>query len=80
MSPPIVPLAVDRSRCVLCGGPNACVMERRARGETVDDPCWCVSRSFPAEITARADARDGGASCICQACVDAGAAPVPEDR
>ena len=71
MSPQLVDLEVDRSRCVLCGGPNACVIERRARGEVVDDPCWCVSRVFPANVTERANALDGGARCICETCLDA---------
>ena len=71
MSGQIVDLELDRSRCVLCGGPNACVLERRARGETVDDPCWCVGRIFPARLTERASERDGGASCVCEACLDA---------
>ena len=70
MSGRVVDLEMDRSRCALCGGPNACVMERRARGETVDGPCWCVARIFPEELKARASERDGGASCICQACLD----------
>ena len=70
MSGQVVDLDVDRSRCVLCGGPNACVMERRAKGEQVDDPCWCVARVFSAEVLDRANARDEGASCICEACLD----------
>ena len=69
----IIDLDVDRSRCVLCGEPNDCVMERRARGEAVDDPCWCVARVFPVAVTERATARDDGASCICEACLDAAA-------
>ena len=73
LPPRIIDLEVDRSRCVLCGGPNACVMERRAQGEKVDEPCWCVSRVFPDSITKRATERDGGASCICEACLDAAA-------
>lgn len=68
-----VDLNLDRSRCVLCGGPNACVMERRARGETVEEPCWCVARVFPASVKAKADERDGGASCLCERCLDAAA-------
>ena len=54
MSGQVVDLDVDRSRCALCGGPNACVMERRAKGEEVDDPCWCVARVFPADVRDRA--------------------------
>jgi hypothetical protein len=69
----IVALDLDRSRCSLCGEPNACVLERRARGETVDDPCWCVGRIFPAALTERARERDGGASCICEVCLEAAA-------
>lgn len=76
----IVDLEVDRSRCVFCGGPNACVMERRARGERVDEPCWCVSRVFPDSIMERATERDGGASCICEACLDVAAEAEAEAR
>lgn len=68
-----VELKVDRSRCVLCGGRNDCVMERQARGESIDDPCWCVDRTFPEALTKDASERDGGASCICLACLEAGA-------
>ena len=63
---------VDRSRCALCGEPNECVMASPAH-ETGEEaaPCWCVDRRFPVELTSAAAARDGGAACICRACLDA---------
>jgi hypothetical protein len=72
----------DRSRCVLCGGPNECVMARpsgdapAARGasppdeSTASEPCWCVDRVFPGGLTQAAIESDGGASCICRSCLE----------
>jgi len=70
MSGDTIQLEIDRSRCVLCGAPNECVMARRSAGEDVADPCWCVERSFPEAITKLASERDGGASCICASCLE----------
>ncbi len=67
-----VKIEADRSRCVLCGEPNDCGMEKRTRGETTEDPCWCVDQKFPVAMTRIASERDGGASCICAACLAAG--------
>ena len=64
-----VVLRVDRSRCVLCGGPNGCVMAGGAGGGA-DERCWCVDLEFPAALTQRAETIDGGASCICRHCVE----------
>ena len=72
MKTSIVELEIDRSRCVLCGGPNECALARSS-GESVGAskaPCWCVSESFPAALLERAAARDGGASCICRRCLE----------
>lgn len=63
---------VDRGRCALCGAPHECVMARPAApGAGDDEPCWCVGRRFPVALTRAATARDGGAACICRACLDA---------
>ncbi|MCP4908590.1 MAG: cysteine-rich CWC family protein [bacterium] len=31
--------------------------------------CWCVGRVFPETLTTLAKERDGGAACICRACL-----------
>ena len=71
-------ITVDRSRCVLCGRPNECVLARREAQERdgSDSPqsstesCWCVAEVFPESLTLRASDRDGGESCICRACLE----------
>ena len=69
----IISVEVDRRICVLCAGPNDCVMAKREAGEEAEDPCWCVAQSFPDALTKKADTVDGGASCICLSCLEAGA-------
>ncbi len=67
-----VELTIDRSRCVLCGGPNECALARSPSGPDIasEAPCWCVSETFPASLLERADAKDGGARCICRDCLE----------
>jgi hypothetical protein len=61
-------IEVDRSLCVLCGGPNDCVL---ARGDgKSDERCWCVGKTFTADLLAKATAKDDGASCVCRKCLD----------
>jgi len=69
----IISVEVDRRLCVLCAGPNDCVMAKREAGEEAEDPCWCVAQSFPYALTKKANKVDGGASCICRSCLEAGA-------
>ena len=46
----------DRTRCVLCGEPNECLL---ARGDVQPgERCWCVAETFPAALTERATATD----------------------
>jgi len=53
---------VDKTRCPLCGGDNACGV---ARGE---GNCWCFTTPVPADVIERvpADLRD--VACVCAAC------------
>jgi len=62
------PRDIAVKKCSLCGGPNDCALARGAADPA--NPCWCVERSFPEPLLARARARDGGAACICRACLD----------
>jgi len=67
MSDARIEIRIDRSRCVLCGRPNDCALARD--GTPADGPCWCVDESFPPPLLDRAQAKDGGASCICRDCL-----------
>jgi len=68
MSDSQIRIEIDRSRCVLCGGPNDCALARE--GEETDGPCWCVDESFPATLLTRATDQDGGDRCICRLCLE----------
>ena len=61
-------VVVDKSRCVLCGGPNDCALA--VDGKKGDQPCWCVSETFPASLLEAATAKDDGASCVCRQCLE----------
>ena len=63
----------DSSRCPLCQTPNRCALALPAAERPAE--CWCVSRSFPAELLARAPAT----ACICAACLERAAAAGPLD-
>ncbi|MBK7949877.1 MAG: cysteine-rich CWC family protein [Deltaproteobacteria bacterium] len=59
-------------RCVLCGAPNDCAQAAKGdatAGSGPAEPCWCVGRSFPSALLARATAADGGAACVCRRCL-----------
>jgi hypothetical protein len=55
----------DASVCPLCGGPNSCVLADP--GSESDEPCWCVSETFPESLIARVEPGDEG-RCICRRC------------
>lgn len=81
-TPPDNSLAVDATRCPLCGQPNGCAMEA-ARGcgnscqspaGTPGEPCWCTREQFAPNLLQRVPAKAQGLACICQACVREAAA------
>ncbi len=62
---------VDRSRCVLCGGPNDCAMAAPPGSSSADataEACWCVARRFPERLVRAATDRDGAAADGRDAC------------
>ncbi|MEZ4332303.1 MAG: cysteine-rich CWC family protein [Myxococcota bacterium] len=64
--------AAAGARCPLCGGANDCARSARSAGPPAEAaPCWCVERRFPPSLLERARARDGGAACVCRACLEA---------
>jgi len=56
----------------------------RAAGDAAardgEAPCWCVARAFPSSLLRRADARDGGAACVCARCLDAASEGAASER
>jgi hypothetical protein len=75
MSDSTIRVSVDRSRCVICGGPNECALAGAdGKGDKSDARCWCVEESFPMPLLDTANAKDGGASCICRRCLEKGVA------
>ncbi|MEO8203929.1 MAG: cysteine-rich CWC family protein [Betaproteobacteria bacterium] len=70
------PLTLDASRCPLCGGANACVMESASPGE----PCWCQRAEFGEALLAQVPEAARRKACICARCAladEAPAAPIP---
>lgn len=65
---------VDRTRCPLCGGNNACAMEAGA------GDCWCRDASFAPSLFERLPAGARGAACICRRCAEAAAPSPPPPR
>jgi len=59
------PVPAPRTRCPLCGGPNACAP---AASGTFETPCWCADARFAPALLA-ALPRGGEAACVCAACV-----------
>jgi len=51
--------------CPLCGGANGCAPARSGR---FDEPCWCESARFDAELLARVPESLRGVACVCAAC------------
>ena len=61
----------DSTRCPLCGGGNACALERQKETGERQPPCWCTRVAFSPELLARVPAASGGRACICRACAEA---------
>ena len=64
----------DPARCPLCGGANACAMERQRQTGQPQPPCWCTQVDFGADLLARIPDEARRKACICRACADASAA------
>ena len=63
--------SVDRTRCPLCGGDNACAMEAGT------DDCWCRNVRFAPGLFEKLPDEARGAACICRRCALAAAEPPP---
>lgn len=75
-------LAIDASRCALCGGPNACALAPDSRaggaalGSTLEATeeekaaaCWCVSEVFAKSLLDALPTSERGRRCVCRACL-----------
>ena len=61
-------LAVDKSKCPLCGKSNRCAMEIEKSTGVNPGACWCVNLDFSADLLAQLPIEAQGQSCICEAC------------
>ncbi len=62
-------LFIDASKCPICGEFNLCAMEiARATGKP-QEPCWCVSAKFTAEVLSKVPEKSRNKACICSKCV-----------
>lgn len=67
-------LAIDPTRCPLCGQLNGCAEElARATGQP-QPPCWCMTAEFPPMLRDAVPEAARGRACICARCA-ATAAP-----
>lgn len=55
-------LAVDPSRCPLCGEANACAM---VEGGTT---CWCFELAIASDVLAQVPSEAQGVACVCRRC------------
>ena len=80
------PLALDATRCPLCGADNRCAIEVEQATGQAQPPCWCMSTPIdPALIrqVARQAPQASGKACICARCALAAAAAAtktPKER
>jgi Cysteine-rich CWC len=58
-------VALDPSRCPLCGGANGCAMAAGCNGEA----CWCTKVTVTAAMLERVPAERRGVACFCAACI-----------
>ncbi|MDM7457595.1 MAG: cysteine-rich CWC family protein [Tepidimonas sp.] len=65
------PGRADPARCPICGGSNACAMERKRQTGLDQPPCWCTQVQFSAEMLDRIPPNARGLACICARCAAA---------
>ncbi|MDI3382187.1 cysteine-rich CWC family protein [Xenophilus aerolatus] len=66
-------IAIDPSRCPLCGQGNGCAEElARATGRP-QPPCWCMTAEFPPALRDAVPEAARGRACICARCAGAAA-------
>ena len=65
---PTPPEAIDRTRCPLCGQPNACAAEQRRASGLAQPPCWCTRVTFSHEVLDRVPPAARNQACVCAAC------------
>jgi hypothetical protein len=59
-----VQVALDPTRCPLCGEPNACAL---ADGRA-SEPCWCAGARISPALLARLPVGARGVACVCRRC------------
>jgi hypothetical protein len=61
-------LAIDASRCPVCGAANQCAMEMQKATGVEQPPCWCTQVDFSRELLRGLPVAARGLACICARC------------
>jgi hypothetical protein len=63
-------VAIDLSRCPLCGADNRCAMTTTLAQTPADNAvdCWCKVTTIAPEVLARVPAALCGKACLCARC------------
>ncbi|MFY9127576.1 MAG: cysteine-rich CWC family protein [Limnohabitans sp.] len=60
---------MDLSKCPICGEPNLCAIEIAKATGKPQEPCWCVSVDFSADVLSKVPSNAQNKACICSKCV-----------
>ncbi|RZI92968.1 MAG: hypothetical protein EOP78_12215 [Variovorax sp.] len=61
-------VAVDQSRCPLCGTENLCAIELAMTTGEAQGECWCMQADFSLAPMDKLPASARGLACICARC------------
>ncbi len=64
---------IDPSKCPICGETNQCAQEISKATGRPQEPCWCMTADFSAELLDRVPEEAKNKACICETCVKASA-------
>jgi len=60
---------IDPSKCPICNGANQCAQEIAKATGKPQEPCWCMTATFSAELLDRVPEEAQNKACICKTCV-----------
>ncbi|MEI8029322.1 MAG: cysteine-rich CWC family protein [Comamonadaceae bacterium] len=61
-------LAVDATRCPVCGQVNQCAIEEKRVSAVPQPPCWCTHVNFDSKLLSTIPKESRGKACLCPVC------------
>lgn len=58
----------NQTLCPICGESNECAQEIARATESPQEPCWCMTVTFSAELLDRVPEEAKNKACICEKC------------